>query len=285
MAIGMGANRYGKAGVRVATVRRDGPRHTFTDLTIDLHLEGDFDTVHTDGDNADVLPTDTMRGACYALAREDGITAIEDFGLRLTGYLLDTTTRARKATVTLAEQPWERITVDGQPHNHAFTRAAGGVRTATVDRERGGTVSVAAGVRDLQVLKTGGSAFASFLADRYTTLPPTDDRILATAVTAEWRYRHVEVGFGNLAAEIRRRLLDAFATHDDSQSVQHTLWTMGRAVLDAYPDVVDIRFSLPNRHHVLADLSPYGLDNRNEVFVVTDEPYGLIEGVVARDDT
>jgi urate oxidase len=281
MAIALGANRYGKSGIRLATVDRDGERHTFTDLTIDVRLEGAFTPVHTDGNNSGVLPTDTMRGACYALAREEPVGAPESFGLRLTSYLLEATSAAERATVSLVAQPWERIAGD---HPFAFTRAGGGLRTAIVSRGRdAGDLEVAAGVADLYVLKTSGSAFSGYLVDRFTTLPPAGDRILATSVTATWRYTRLGLDYPEYADDVRRAVLDAFAGHDDSQSLQHTLWVMGQAVLAACPDVGDIHFSLPNQHHVPADLAPYGLDNPNRVFVATDRPFGVIEGTVTRN--
>ncbi len=284
MPIALGANRYGKSGIRLATVDRGAGRHRFTDLTIDVRLEGDFTAAHVDGDNTSILPTDTMRGACYALAREEPVTDIEPFGLRLTSYLLDAAPAASRATVALRQQPWERLAGD---HPHAFTKAGGGVRTAIVTRGRdaGDGVTVTAGVADLYVLKTTGSAFGGYLVDRYTTLQPADDRILATSVTADWRYTRLGLDYAAQASSARAAMLDAFAGHDDSQSLQHTLWAMGQAVLDACPAVGDIHFSLPNQHHVLADLSPFGLDNPNAVFVATDRPFGVIEGTVTRGDT
>jgi urate oxidase len=146
----------------------------------------------------------------------------------------------------------------------------------------GGDAWVVAGVAGLTVLKTSGSAFEGFLTDRYTTLRETDERILATEVTASWRYGSPEVGWAGAAERARRALLEAFAAHD-SRSVQHTLYAMGEAVLAAGPEIAEVRLTLPNRHHLPVDLSPYGLANRNEVFVATDRPYGVIEGTVLRE--
>lgn len=279
MGIALGGNRYGKSGIRLATVERNGDRHTFTDWTVDVRLSGDFAAAHTDGDNTHILPTDTLRGACYALARQP-VGNVESFGLRLTAYLLDTAPAVARAEVDLVSQPWQRLAGD---HPHAFTKAAGGLRTAMIARDRDGAdAEVSAGITDLYVLKTTGSAFSDFVVDRYTTLAPTGDRILATSVTADWRYTRLDVDYDAQAAGVRAAMLDAFAGHDDSQSLQHTLWVMGQAVLAACPDVADIHLLLPNQHHVLADLTPYGLDNPNAVFVATDRPFGVIEGTVAR---
>jgi urate oxidase len=279
MGAGLGHNRYGKSGIRVATVRRSGDRHDFSDWTVDVRIEGDFLAAHAEGDNTEILPTDTMRGATYALAKEHPGVEIEEFGLLLTEYLLGAAPAATLAEVSIEEQPWERIESDGEPHPHAFTLAAYR-RTARVTRTREDAV-VNAGVADLVLLKTTDSAFRGFIKDRYTTLPETDDRILATSMTAEWRYERTGLDYRKVSDEARRIAMETFARHD-SGSMQHTLYAMGEAVLEGCPDVAEIRFMLPNLHHIAVDLSPYGMENRGEVFVATDRPFGLIEGTVVR---
>ncbi len=276
----LGPNRYGKSGIRLAKVVRDAGLHTFADLTVDVWLDGDFAAAHVDGDNRAVLPTDTMRGTVYALAAQHPATPIEAFGLRLGRRFLDASAAARTAEVHLAEQVWDRL--PGAGGNHAFTRAAGGLRTAVVTVLRDGIPTVQAGVRDWFVLKTTGSAFTDFLVDEYTTLPEAADRILATAINARWRYLHADVDYDSCAARVRAAAGEAFAGHDDSQSLQHTEWAMGSAVLAACPEVAEISFSCPNQHHLGVDLAPYGLDDDRSVFVVADRPYGVIEATVRR---
>lgn len=282
MAIEMGPNRYGKAGIRLATVRREGTRNDFSDLTIDVRLEGDFASAHTRGDNAALLPTDTMRATCYALAREHGVDAPEPFALLVAERLLTAAPAAGRAEVHVAAHPWERLLVGGSAHPHAFRPGPGGDRTATVTRTRDGAVTVTAGVAGLRLLKTTGSAFCGFARDRYTVLAEAEDRVMATTVHAAWRYRQAGVDHDRLAAGVPETFSTAFACHDESQSLQHTLYAMGQAVLDAHAEVGWIRFRLPNEHHVLADLSAHGLDNPGAVFVVGDRPYGVIEGTVTR---
>jgi urate oxidase len=281
MGFALGGNRYGKSGIRLVKVARRGDRDELTDLTVDVRLEGDFEAAHVAGDNTAVLPTDTMRGTVYAFAADQPTVELEPFGLRLAGHFVETVPAARLARVWLSEQPWARLEVDGAAHPHAFAGAGGGRRTAVVTCA-GADAWVVAGVAGLTVLKTSGSAFEGFLTDRYTTLKETGDRILATEVSASWRYGSLEVDWAAAATRARRALLEAFATHD-SRSVQHTLYAMGEAVLAASPEVAEVRLTLPNKHHVPVDLSPYGLANRNEVFVATDRPYGVIEGTVLRE--
>jgi urate oxidase len=277
----LGHNRYGKSGIRLVRVDRHADRHELVDLTVDVALEGDFAATHLTGDNAAVLPTDTMRGTVYALAAEAPVGEPEAFGLRLAGHFVQSVPAATRARVHLVQRPWARIQAAGGPHPHAFVGAGPGRRTATVTRD-GDDAWVVAGVDDLLVLKTTGSAFEGFLKDRYTTLEETDDRILATVVTARWRYANLEVGWAEAAAGTRRLLLEAFAVHD-SRSLQQTLYAMGAAVLTGRPEVAEVRMTMPNKHHLPVDLTPYGLRNAGEVFVATDRPFGLIEGTVARD--
>jgi urate oxidase len=281
MGVALGGNRYGKSGIRLVRVARHGDRHELADVTVDVRLEGDFTAAHVRGDNAAVLPTDTMRGTVYAFAADEPAIGLERFGLRLASHFAGAVPAARLARVWLSEQPWERVTAGGAPHPHAFVGAGSWRRTATVTRA-GGDAWVVAGLAGLTVLKTTGSAFEGFLVDRYTTLAPTGDRILATEVTAEWRYASLEVDWAAAAADARRALLEAFAGHD-SRSVQHTLYAMGSAVLAVRPEIAEVRLTLPNKHHLPVDLAPYGLANRGEVFVATDRPYGVIEGTVVRE--
>jgi urate oxidase len=278
----LGPNRYGKSGIRLATVARDGDRHTFTDLDIEVGLEGDFAAAHVEGDNAAVLPTDTMRGTCFALAR-DGIDSVAGYARRLAERFLDTSPAVSRVSVRIASFPWERVDVDGAPHDHAFRPASGGQPVLTLTCDRGQSPLVTGGVRGARVLKTTGSAFSGYLVDEFTTLPETRDRIMATTIEATWGVTGAGVDHGRLAREVPATFLARFATHDDSESVQHTMHAMGTAVLDAHAEVTWIRFRLPNEHHILVDLSPYGRDNPNEVFLVGDRPYGVIEGAVVRD--
>jgi urate oxidase len=282
MSFPLGPNRYGKSGIRLATVARDGSRHTFTDLDIEVLLRGDFDAAHVDGDNAAVLPTDTMRGTCFALAR-DGIDSVAGYARRVVDRLFEASPAVEHVRIRIVAHPWEHLRLDGTEHPHGFRPAAGGDTVTTVTQERGGTPTITGGVRGVRVLKTTGSAFSGYLVDEFTTLPPTRDRIMATTVEATWGTTGPDVDHTALGTAVPATFAARFATHDESESVQHTLHGMGSAVLGAHPDVTWIRFRMPNEHHNLVDLSPYGLDNPNVVFVVADRPFGLIEGTVTRE--
>jgi urate oxidase len=221
-----------------------------------------------------------MRNVVYALAKEHPVEDIEPFGQRLVQHFLQAGPGVTRARVHIVEHPWVRLEADGRPHEHAFQRGSGGNRVATTvgDGER---AQIEAGIDDLFVLKSTGSGWEGFLRDRYTTLPETSDRILATIITARWSFRAPDVDFGSSWHGVRQTILEAFADHY-SPSVQFTLHHMGQAVLDARPEIQRIRFSLPNKHHLLYDLARFGLENDNEIFHASSEPYGVIEGTVER---
>jgi len=291
MGITLGPNQYGKAEVRVVTVDRSTARHALRDLNVSCALRGDFSAVHLDGDNGHVLATDTQKNTVYAFAR-DGIGEIEDFGLRLARHFADFYDWLTGARVEIEEYPWTPIAVDGAPHDHAFSRTGEETRTTVVTVD-GDNSHVVSGLTGLVVLKTTESGFAGFPRDRYTTLAETDDRILATAVTARWRYaagsvdsastKERDADYAVAFPSIRATLMETFAV-GYSSALQQTLYAMGHAVLEAHPAVAEIRLSMPNKHHFLSDLAPFGLDNPGVVYSAADRPYGLIEGSVVRED-
>jgi urate oxidase len=286
MAIVLGDNQYGKAETRLLRVDRSEGEHRITDLNVTTTLAGDLAQAHLSGDNSGVLTTDAQKNAAFAFARE-GIGEIEDFGLRLATHFVDTVPTVHRARIHIEQYQWQRMSIHSQPTPHSFVRAAG-TRTASVTYD-GEQAWVVSGVTDMVVLNSTDSEFWGFYQDRYTTLPETKDRILATAVDARWRHGSVDVGgdteagWGESYAEAVRHMLAAFAT-TYSLSLQQTLHAMGERVLRQCPEIAEIRLSLPNKHHFLADLTPFGLDNPGEVFMAPDRPYGLIEGTVLRDD-
>ena len=273
-------NGYGKAAVRLVKVDRRAARHELHDLTVEVQLQGDFGPAHTAGDNAQVLPTDTMKNTVYALARQGAVDPPEEFGERLARHFLEACPAASRAVLALAVHRWDRAVVDGAPDHHAFVRGQAERRLATVTLDEAG-MGVEAGLEGLDLLKTTGSAFAGFLRDPYTTLRETDDRILATDVEARWKYSRPPRDYGAAWNAVRAILIETFAGHE-SASVQHTLYAMGEAALARCGEIGEIRLILPNRHILPVDLAPLGLENPNEIFVATGEPYGRIEAVIAR---
>ncbi|WP_438387078.1 factor-independent urate hydroxylase [Actinopolyspora saharensis] len=282
MGIVMGPNQYGKSECRIVTVDRGSSRHSIKDLNVSTSLRGDFDDTHHTGDNAKVLPTDTQKNTVYGLAKEQPVGEIEDFAMRLGRHFVDTQQPVTGARVLIDEYSWERIPVGGAGHDHSFARSSDEKRTTAVTID-GSETHVVSGLKDLVVLKSTGSEFWGYPKDRFTTLAETDDRILATAVTARWRYLDTDVDWAKSFAAIREIMLETFAT-THSYALQQSLYEMGKAVLEKRSEVAEVRMSLPNKHHFLVDLERFGMENDNEVFFAADRPYGLIEGTVTRDD-
>jgi len=271
---------YGKSGVRLVQVTRPGDSHTLRDFTVAIAFHGDYGASYVDGSNAEVLPTDSMKNTVYALASRERLLAPEPFALTLARHFLAGNPRLASVTVDIQEQLWDHLSVDAHEHGRAFVRQGSETRTARIVATRDGA-EVTAGVADLVIMKTGHSAFSGFLRDTFTPLAETRDRLLATSMTATWTYGTDSTAYAPAWHAVRRTLLETFATHD-SESVQHTLYAMGSAVLDAVADVSDIHIVMPNRHHIPIDLRPFGRENRNEIFVATTEPFGLIEATIRR---
>jgi urate oxidase len=279
MATVLGANQYGKAENRVVRIVRDTPRHEIRDLNVSTSLRGEFTDAHTTGDQSQVLPTDTQKNTAFAYAKLHGITSIEDYALALGNRLLQATPAASAAQVRVEEYAWDRI------GDHSFVRRGGAVRTCVVTVGREAT-HVLSGVQELVLLNSTDSEFKGFLKDEFTTLPETDDRILATSLVAKWRHTSTDVDWNASYDAVKDQLLSTFAT-TYSRALQETLYAMGGAVLDAQPGIAELRFSAPNKHHFLVDFSGFqidGLTNDGEVFIAADRPYGLIEAQVTRDD-
>jgi urate oxidase len=282
MAVILAQNNYGKSRVRMVKVARHGDRHDVQDITVNIACEGDFDTAHTVGDNSRILPTDTMKNTVYALAKQvRDLEDIEAFAQRLTAHFLSNNEQLSQVTASITEQLWTRIAVGGKPHAHSFTKGSDEKRTTTVIAMRE-AVTIESGLEDLLVLKTTKSGFVGFLKDPFTTLRETTDRIFATAVKARWQYAAPEFATATTWQGVRQLLLETFAEHD-SLSVQQTLYAMGEAVLASYEGITEIALSLPNKHCLLVDLSKFGMENSNEIFVPTDEPHGLIEARLQKE--
>jgi urate oxidase len=280
MGIVLGDNSYGKAENRLVRIHRDTPRHEIRDVTVSTALRGDFSAAHLEGDQARVLPTDTQKNTCYAYAKEKGLREIETYALALGRHFVDDVEPVSAARIAVDEHTWERVPVDGRGHDHTWVRRESEIRTAVVEVDAAGA-RVVSGLKDLVLLKSTGSEFAGFLVDDYTTLAETHDRIMSTSLVATWRYTGTEVDWDKTWSDVRRILLERFATVH-SLALQQTLWEMGKAVLQAHPEIAEVSLSAPNKHHFVVDLSPFGLENDNEVFYAADRPYGLIEATVTR---
>jgi urate oxidase len=275
-------NRYGKSRVRLVRVKREKDRHDFSEWTVEVMLQGDFETCFTEGDNSKILATDTMKNTVYSLAQKSSARTMEEFAKEMVDFLLSRNPQVSHAEVGVSAKAWEHAVAEGKPHPTTFVQSSGERQTTRVSRAQRGKFSVVSGLENLIIMKTANSGFEGYIQDSLTTLPPTDDRLLGTALRAAWTYNTADGDFDAWRHKIRAALLGVFAEHG-SKSVQHTLYAMGQAVLRNVATVSEIDLTMPNIHCLLVDLSRFGQDNPNEIFVPTDEPHGYIEARIKRD--
>jgi urate oxidase len=278
----LGDNRYGKSRVRLSRITRHGDQHEFNEWAVRVLLEGDFESSFTQADNSKILPTDTMKNTVYSVARASSAATIEEFATELGDYLLANNAQVSGVLVEVEENAWERMMVDGTPDATTFKLGGPELHTVRAVRDQGRGWSITSGIDGLVILKTTKSAFTGYINDKLTTLKPATDRIFGTRATVTWPFAE---GAAPDYAQVRGRVIGAlfkeFAAHD-SMSVQHTLFDMGKAALAAAPEIERITLTMPNLHHLLADLSPFGQDNPNHIFVPIDEPHGYIEATIER---
>lgn len=277
----LGENRYGKSRVRLSRITRLADRHEFNEWTVHVLLYGDFKSSFTEADNSSVLPTDTMKNTVYFVARSSKAATIETFAMELGDYFLDNNPQVSKVSIQVDENAWQRMIAEETPEATTFKMGGPELQTTHAVRAKGGAWDVTSGVRGLTILKTTKSAFTGYIQDKLTTLKPATDRIFGTSATVTWEYSAAAPDYAQVRARILAALLKEFAAHN-SMSVQHTLFDMGKAALDVAPEIVRIRLSMPNLHHLLADLSRFGQDNPNHIFVPIDEPHGTIEATIER---
>ncbi|MDE1162904.1 MAG: urate oxidase [Acidobacteriaceae bacterium] len=278
-------NRYGKSLVRVMRVTKHEDHHDLDEWTVQILLTGDFETAHTEGDNVNILPTDTMKNTCYFVASESKAESIEEYAMALVDYILTRQSHISGAEVIVKSHLWKRMKVNGEEYPTAFLRGSNEVQTTRVSRTQGGTFEIVSGLDGLNVLKTTQSGFVGYIKDHLTTLPETTDRLFGTVVKAEWPYTAKAIAegidFNKVREHLREVMVSTFAKHD-SLSVQQTLFQMGEDAL-AHTDIIDSVYMLmPNKHNLLIDLKRFGLDNPNHIFVPTDEPHGTIEATIVR---
>ena len=281
MKIKLTNNAYGKNAVNLSKIIRHADHHEFRQISVNVSLQGDFETAHTIGDNSKILPTDTQKNTVYALAKEYFTSSIEAFGLHLSNHFSSNNPQVSKCTIEIIEHLYNSLSFDGKQNPHAYI-GAGNEKHRTVIEQSANGIMVTSGIKDLLIVKTTDSAFEHYIKDEYTTLKETSDRILATQCEASWKYNSHQLDFTSVYDNIRHSLLKTFAYHK-SLSVQHTLYDMGEEILKQFDEVEEISFIMPNKHHILFNLEQFGMENKNEIFIATDEPFGYITGTVSRE--
>ena len=306
----LAAHQHGKSRVRVARVWRDGPTHTFVEWSVDTVLESQMAHAFLEGSNSDMTATDTQKNTVYYIAKTLRPNAApEDFAVALARHFVLTYPKVTKAKVTVSQAPWQRHSQAGQAHDHAFEMLASGTRTAYAEHDDAGITVVHGGISDWRVLKTTQSGYegapptttaqsaarapflthaeprAGFCKDEYTALKDTRERMLATSVTATWKYSGQLPCYHKPFEAVRIAMAAAFfgPPHEGvySPSVQYTLFEMGKAAVAAVAAVESVKLKMPNIHFL--PCSPLNSESfADDVYVATSEPHGTIDAIVTR---
>jgi urate oxidase len=287
----LAANRYGKSRVRLLRLTKHialstgEAVHDIDEWTVQILLSGDFESAHTEGDNSQILATDTMKNTVYFVAHQSEATSMEAYAQELIAYILTRNPQVTTAEVTIESTLWKRLFVDGKPYPTAFMRGSDERQTATVSRTQGHPSTITSGLDHLTLMKTAQSSFTGYIQEPLTTLPETTDRLFATALKADWPYTPaaIEAGidFNKVRRHLRETLIETFAQHD-SLSVQQTLYAMAEAALAHTTLIDEMTMVMPNKHNLLVDLTRFNQTNPNHIFVPTDEPHGTIEATIRR---
>jgi urate oxidase len=273
-------NRYGKGRVRVMRIHRDGERHEVSQLNVKAMVEGDFARTYTHADNTRTVSTDTIKNVVNIVAHENIGLCTEDFCQVLARKYLELYPQVASVTIAAHETKWSRLSFDGKPHPHSFVLDGNGKPTVEVAATREGS-TLTSGIDGFTFMKSTQSGWEDYAKDPYTTLKETNDRICATSMVASWKWSAKPVNYPATNARILATLLEVFST-TYSASVQDSLYRMGEAALSAVPEISEISMACPNMHFIPMNLSAFGLDNNNDVFLPTDEPHGQIECTVGR---
>ncbi|MCJ2132247.1 factor-independent urate hydroxylase [Methylobacterium sp. E-045] len=274
------ASRYGKGRVRVMRLTRDGDHHTPRELSLAVLMKGAFDAAWTDRDNRACVATDSVKNIVNVVAAKNLSLDKEAFAEAVAATFLDTYPQVEEIGIEGRETRWLRQAIGGRPHGHVFTLDGNGTGYVKLVARRDGAV-MQSGLRGFTFMKTTQSGWADFVDDGYRTLPDATDRIAATAMDATWTWNSAPADYTATNARVLDILIEVFGT-TYSASVQDSMYRMGEAVLAAIPAIAEIGFAMPNKHYIPINLTPFGLENPNTVFLPTDEPHGQIEATIGR---
>ncbi|CAN1258492.1 Uricase-2 isozyme 1 [Linum perenne] len=261
--------KHGKSRVRVARVWRSstGGVQSVVEWSVNISLYSDCISAYVRDDNSDIVATDTMKNTVYVKAKEcsEQLSA-EEFAILLAKHFTSFYPQVTSAVVKIVEKPWERVNLNGQPHEHGF-KLGNEKHTVEAVVKKSGGLQLTSGIEGLSVLKTTQSGFEGFVRDKYTALPETRERMLATEVTAAWRYSYDSVSsvpqkplyFNDRYADVKDVVLNNFFGPPKggvySASVQRTLFQIAKAVLIRFPDISSIQLKMPNIHFLPVNIS------------------------------
>ena len=274
----LSTSTYGKGAVRIMRVDRSQPRQSVRELTVRVMLEGGFEASFTSSDNSAVIATDTIKNIVNIMAHELITAETEPFVAALAGRFLSRYDQVAAVTITTQETRWRRL--DGT-HDHAFLLDGNGTPVVTHRAAKGAAAATRSGIDGFTFLKSTQSGWVGYVMDEVTTLPETTDRLMATAMTASWTWSAVPASYPAANQAVLDAMTAAFAG-EYSPSVQHSMFQMGNAALEAVPEIAEVTMACPNKHYIPVKMDHFGRDNANQVFTATDEPHGQIECTVTR---
>ncbi len=289
---------YGKSWVKMLHVKREGLVHSIREYEVDTKLTLDSEKDYIDGDNRDIIATDTQKNTVYLLAKKHGVGSPEQFAVLLAKHFISEYPWVNRARVRVEAHPWQRIKVDGREHNHAFVSTPVADRYAQVCLKRYREPEIIAGLKNLRVLKTTQSGFVDFVSDGYRSLPDQEDRIFSTIVETSWKYKSVSgLCFDKAFDNVKKLIFEFFAGCPRrglfSPSVQQTLYLIEKAALESIPQMEWMSMAMPNKHYFNVDLSKFPRSvggtggakcTNDEVFMPVDKPSGMIIAKLARNE-
>lgn len=263
---------------------RHGDRHDPRDLTVSLRLEGAFEPAFTDGRTDGLLPGEALKRVVHGVTRQHGAEELEELGLALASSVLERQKNIRLARIELTEQPWTRVEAGGKPQAQSFLLGSPEQRVAIVT-SNGPMMSVVAGIDGLTVMRSGG-----FAPPRRSSATLPDDTgasdhlqpLLVGVLSARWTYTSGDITFGVYRQAIRNAILDTFAWQQ-TQSVQQLLYAIADVVLATCDELADVTLNFHERPYRPADLFATGAENPDELFLVVQEPVGVVTVTVERN--
>ena len=255
-----------------------------------------FEAAYTDGDNTNVVATDTMKNFIHTESLDFEGSTLEGWLAFLGNRFLTTYPQMERLRMIGEEIRFDAAPIPdgggGFVHSPVlFHRNPGDRGWAALDLDRDGDAAVVtdlqAGRIGLDLLKTTGSAFADFPRDEYTTLPSKEDRLLFTHIDIRWRYADaataVEPRVAEYVAPEQVADLAAVVFHDFvSLSIQHLIHEIGLRMFERYAALTEITFDAQNRTFDTTDESES--DQRRKVYTDPRPPYGSLGLTMHRDD-
>jgi urate oxidase len=225
------------------------------DVSMEVLGQG-FLAAYTEGDNRNVVATDTMKNVILRHALEHDGATLEGFLDALGHRFLRTYPEMEGLRLSARELPFAPVAVGAaaERSDRLFSLGGGDHAVAELELSRDALVAARSGQVGLRLLKTTGSAFTRFARDDATTLPERSDRPLFIHLDVHWRYAEPADALAGdparyvAAAQVRDVVATVF--HEFvSESIQHLVHEMGQRLLERFPGLAEVEFRAENHTH------------------------------------